>query len=260
LVTLAPSWVQIGVTDPEADELTDVVTVLELALAQEIVDAANTYGRRLLVDRPVVVIEEDPAARRGLPVFRARYEDPGENGVANPSPGAVGDREGGRRRQTEQSGVLADSWQRAGQAPGPADLGGSRTQEDDATTVLEDEEGPTAAQVQGDLASRVCDEETQQSPHLVLVLPDGGRVDVPISGRLLLGRGRDVDVEVLAPQVSRLHATVHATGSVAYVEDHGSANGTWLNRSRVEAVTEIRVGDEIAFGEHGPKIRLLAIP
>ena len=57
-----------------------------------------------------------------------------------------------------------------------------------------------------------------------------------------------------ADLVSRVHAAIHHENEVYYLEDAGSANGTWLNEKPIQPGTrfrqELNSGDTIAFGRN----------
>jgi len=48
--------------------------------------------------------------------------------------------------------------------------------------------------------------------------------------------------------VSRRHAAVHRDGDVVLLNDAGSLNGTYLNRTRIES-SSLRSGDEVQIGK-----------
>jgi len=93
---------------------------------------------------------------------------------------------------------------------------------------------------------------TTARPGFALVFPWGaesvpadralpiGREDSPLAGRL-----------AAYPNVSRRHAEVSADGGSITVTDLGSANGTFVNDTRVAPRTSVRA-------EHGDRIRLAA--
>jgi pSer/pThr/pTyr-binding forkhead associated (FHA) protein len=49
--------------------------------------------------------------------------------------------------------------------------------------------------------------------------------------------------------VSQMHARLFAKGDSYMVEDLGSTNGTYLNRRKVTAPTELRRGDQVKIGK-----------
>src|SRR5246500_5742804 len=63
-----------------------------------------------------------------------------------------------------------------------------------------------------------------------------------------IGRGRSVDVHLVDPSVSRLHAEIVRRGPYAYVTDLGlSRNGTRVN-GRLVARRVLEDGDVLSFG------------
>jgi len=73
----------------------------------------------------------------------------------------------------------------------------------------------------------------------------GQRVEV--TAELVLGRQADLVIE--DPQVSRRHASVRPAGDALEVEDHGSRNGTWVNGARIAATTRLVPGDQVRLGD-----------
>lgn len=63
--------------------------------------------------------------------------------------------------------------------------------------------------------------------------------------RMTAGRSEDNEIVLPGFSASRHHFAISADGTNAYVEDLGSANGTWLNDSRVHGRTLLRGGDLI---------------
>ncbi len=64
----------------------------------------------------------------------------------------------------------------------------------------------------------------------VLLASVEGRVTVielPASGKLVIGRGEDCDVVLDHPSISRRHASLEI-GEQLRIEDLGSANGTFI--------------------------------
>jgi predicted component of type VI protein secretion system len=56
------------------------------------------------------------------------------------------------------------------------------------------------------------------------------------------------DVNLMDPEVSRRHATIRDQGGSLAIEDLGSTNGTFVNGSRIAAVTVLSDGDEVRLG------------
>ena len=86
-------------------------------------------------------------------------------------------------------------------------------------------------------------------PLVVSGAAQGTQIVVPRGG-LIFGRGGSPQGQLGDdPALSRLHAViVHSGRGELLVSDVGSANGTFLNGSRVEGATLVRAGDVIELG------------
>jgi Protein of unknown function (DUF3662)/FHA domain len=80
-----------------------------------------------------------------------------------------------------------------------------------------------------------------------LLLIDGKRVVISPAGATV-GRGRQADVVLSDPNVSRQHAEIRPRGGSWVVTDLGSTNGSQLNGRRIEGSEVLRPGDEIELG------------
>ena len=65
---------------------------------------------------------------------------------------------------------------------------------------------------------------------------------------LTIGRDTTCDVHFDGNQVSHLHARLVARDQRVYIEDAGSANGTWLNGQRLKGPAPLAPGDEVGLG------------
>ncbi len=81
-----------------------------------------------------------------------------------------------------------------------------------------------------------------------LLLIDGKRVVVGPSGATI-GRGRQAEVVLNDPNVSRQHAEIRPRGGSWVLTDLGSTNGSQLNGRQIEGSEVLRDGDEIELGE-----------
>jgi pSer/pThr/pTyr-binding forkhead associated (FHA) protein len=83
----------------------------------------------------------------------------------------------------------------------------------------------------------------------VLVVTEGARAGerLPVTDELSLGR-ENADVVLDDPEVSRWHAVVRLGAGGLEISDAGSANGTFVNGSRIEGVTGLADGDSIRVG------------
>ncbi len=82
----------------------------------------------------------------------------------------------------------------------------------------------------------------------VAVLTWSGQRRVLEQRRSVLGRSRDADVQIEDPNISRRHAEIVQEGSVWWVIDLGSTNGTEVNgrrvtRARLEDGTQFTLGE-----------------
>jgi eukaryotic-like serine/threonine-protein kinase len=94
-------------------------------------------------------------------------------------------------------------------------------------------------------------EATQLSPsaHWMLVPVKNDSTDKhPIQGEsVMVGRDRTCSIVLSHPAVSRRHARMTLNGSAWLLEDLQSANGTYVNNTRVDKV-KLKAGDVVRFG------------
>jgi pSer/pThr/pTyr-binding forkhead associated (FHA) protein len=109
-----------------------------------------------------------------------------------------------------------------------------------ATEIQTQDAGTAFGAAPSGTAFLVIHVEGEERGSRVVDLPDG--VDVTF------GRSRGATVHVESEKVSRMHARVRRTGDTIEVEDLGSRNGTRVNGDKLEAVTRVTPGDEIAIG------------
>jgi len=70
-----------------------------------------------------------------------------------------------------------------------------------------------------------------------------------LADELTVGRAGGCQITLDDTYVSQLHARVFRRENQLYVEDLGSTNGTYLNRSKVTAPIVIRRGDRLQIGK-----------
>jgi hypothetical protein len=70
-----------------------------------------------------------------------------------------------------------------------------------------------------------------------------------------IGRGKDRELMLDSPAVSRRHAQVQALGASVVVEDLGSANGTLLNGRRIARPEPLHEGDELRIADFILRLR-----
>jgi len=103
----------------------------------------------------------------------------------------------------------------------------------------------------GELKPVDLDEVTSQGAALV-IRAGGGRVgeSFALSGdRLSIGRRPDADIFLDDVTVSRDHALLVRRADDWYLDDCGSLNGTYVNRTRIES-HRLQDGDELQIGKY----------
>lgn len=135
-----------------------------------------------------------------------------------------------------QNGYLLPGGGEADAARPPG--GGARREA--ARRVLE-----TAAALEDDIAAsdRTPTGEARTEPGTLYVVGEGGEIDKVQKDRFLIGRGKHCDLVVDSAKVSREHAAIVRGDDGWYLEDLGSANGTWFQRARIDR-RRIENGDE----------------
>jgi FHA domain/Domain of unknown function (DUF1707) len=78
--------------------------------------------------------------------------------------------------------------------------------------------------------------------------PRTRRLKLPIRQGAIIGRSRWCGCVLSDPTVSRAHAVVSYREGTWSLRDLGSTNGTYVNGRRITDETEVRPGDEVAFG------------
>jgi FHA domain len=103
----------------------------------------------------------------------------------------------------------------------------------------------------GELVPVEIDDVTAHGPGLV-IRAGGGRVgeSFPVDGeRMSIGRRPDAEVFLDDVTVSRDHALLIRRAENWYLDDCGSLNGTYVNRSRIES-QRLEEGDEVQIGKY----------
>jgi hypothetical protein len=103
----------------------------------------------------------------------------------------------------------------------------------------------------GELVPVELGQVTARGPAFV-IRAGGGRVgeSFAISGeRMAIGRRPDSEIFLDDVTVSRDHALLINRGEQWYLDDCGSLNGTYVNRSRIES-QRLEDGDEVQIGKY----------
>jgi len=103
----------------------------------------------------------------------------------------------------------------------------------------------------GELVPVELGEVTAHGPALV-IRAGGGRAgeSFPVDReRMSIGRRPDSDVFLDDVTVSRDHALLVNRGDTWYLDDCGSLNGTYVNRSRIDS-HRLEEGDELQIGKY----------
>jgi hypothetical protein len=88
------------------------------------------------------------------------------------------------------------------------------------------------------------------TPYLVVESgsQEGRRIDLT-GAHLTVGRLPNCDVQFEDPYLSRTHAALWQQGGVDYVEDLGSAGGTFVNGEAITAPRRLYPGDRVTFAD-----------
>ena len=103
-----------------------------------------------------------------------------------------------------------------------------------------------------DEAASALEDMGVRGPALV-VRSGGGRSGEtfhPQGERTTIGRSPDCEIFLDDVTVSRKHAVLVKRDNGFFVEDLGSLNGTFVNRRRIEAETQLENGDELQIGKY----------
>jgi pSer/pThr/pTyr-binding forkhead associated (FHA) protein len=100
-------------------------------------------------------------------------------------------------------------------------------------------------------APRSSPRKAKKAPHKAVVIEGdshrGSSFD--LRDELVIGRGPKCQIVLDDSYVSQMHARLFSKGDLYMVEDLGSTNGTYLNRRKVTAPTELRRGDQVKIGK-----------
>jgi Protein of unknown function (DUF3662)/FHA domain len=112
----------------------------------------------------------------------------------------------------------------------------------------EAQSGRTMIYSNAERVSEPLEERGRGRAQTPLLLIEGKRVVISPDGATI-GRGRQADVVLGDPNVSREHAEIRPRGGSWVITDLGSTNGSHLNGRRLDGSEVLRSGDEIELGE-----------
>jgi hypothetical protein len=88
--------------------------------------------------------------------------------------------------------------------------------------------------------------ELEIEPEDVALVLDGARHEVT-KRKVMIGRGKECDIQVLDPNVSRRHAELRHEGAAYWIVDLDSTNGVEVNGKRLKRA-QLENGDRITLG------------
>ena len=103
--------------------------------------------------------------------------------------------------------------------------------------------------VDTNMLKQVVEGQQQIQAYLIVLSgPEVGRMHKIDSLEVTLGRSQGTEMRINDVGVSRRHARVVREGASVFIEDMGSANGTFLNGDRLTNRLQLRDGDKITLG------------
>jgi Protein of unknown function (DUF3662)/FHA domain len=119
--------------------------------------------------------------------------------------------------------------------------------EESEPAPAEPQSGRTMVYSNAERVAEPLEERGRARAQTPLLMVDGRRVVVSPAGATI-GRGRQADIVLNDPNVSRQHAEIRPRGGSWVITDLGSTNGSQLNGRRIEGAEVLRTGDEIELG------------
>jgi pSer/pThr/pTyr-binding forkhead associated (FHA) protein len=87
-------------------------------------------------------------------------------------------------------------------------------------------------------------------PTLLIRHPDGSESEQELAGELTVGRAEGNDIMLAEGGVSRKHARLYLDAGQVFVEDTGSANGTFVDGLKIEQPTELASRSQLVIGDY----------
>ncbi|HEX4621844.1 MAG TPA: FHA domain-containing protein, partial [Myxococcaceae bacterium] len=92
-------------------------------------------------------------------------------------------------------------------------------------------------------------------PTLLIRHPDGSESEQELAGELTVGRAEGNDIMLAEGGVSRKHARLYIDAGQIFVEDTGSANGTFVDGLKIEQPTELIARSQLVIGDYEISIK-----
>src|SRR5687767_10730118 len=93
----------------------------------------------------------------------------------------------------------------------------------------------------------------------VLIKTSSGK-QVPLLPQMIIGRHTECNLQLSEGQASRRHAKLTVADDGVWLEDLGSANGTFVNGVQITARVQLKSGDRLRFDVEEFDLRLPAAP
>jgi FhaA, N-terminal domain/FHA domain len=123
----------------------------------------------------------------------------------------------------------------------------AQPEDEEVSVPAEAQSGRTMIYSNAERVAEPLEERGRARSQSALLMIDGRRVVIGPQGATL-GRGRQSDIVLSDPNVSRQHAEIRPRGGSWVITDLGSTNGSQLNGRRIEGSEVLRSGDEIELG------------
>lgn len=91
---------------------------------------------------------------------------------------------------------------------------------------------------------------------LVIRNPDGSEQEQDVASQITIGRSEGNDLILSEGGVSRKHARFFLDDDGMYVEDVGSANGTWVDGERIENAVKLSAESQVVVGDYEISVKL----
>ena len=106
----------------------------------------------------------------------------------------------------------------------------------------------------GDVTTRAMEPSEAVAARLLL---ESEHRAIPIAiGTHEIGRSTECAIRLEGPAISRRHAVLRVSETEVVLEDHQTANGTYVNRERLTAPRALANGDVVTFGTTTFRVRL----